>query len=553
MPDPTAGQIVKRSDTAFSVDERANAEILWREIAAFMLPNASDFITSGSYGQGGTGGLKTTERIFDGTAILANRDLASAIDSTLTNPATQWASTEFESAELNRESGPDGAAAWLQKSTEKMFEAFNQSNFNIEKTAGYKMLTSMGQMILLQESSHFNEDGRFTGFQFKNIPVNELAWSENSSGFVDTVYRRLQITAKQAFERFGDKVSDRIKTDVERNPDVRHDFIHAVFPRNKEDIDTQSIIVAGANRPFVSAYIERRSKQFTELSGFYEFPMYVARFEKGPNEGYGRGAGHVAMPDTRTLNALIELVFEAAEMGIFPPIITNAENVPSGVDFSARSVVNVDDIDALRPLHLQTQVNLAQLNIERLESQINRAFFLDKIQLPPRENTGEMSAFEVAKRLEEMNKAFGPTLSILEKEYLQPLILRSFNSMLRGGAFDPIPPSVKEEMARGAGQFKIIYLNTLARAQKFEQIANIRQYVASAQELAVATGSPEPLDRIDTDEIMKINEEVLGIPKQIILSDKAIAQIRESRAQQQEQQQSIDNTLKAADAASKIA
>ena len=70
--------------------------------------------------------------------------------------------------------------------------------------------------------------------------------------------------------------------------------------------------------------------------------------------------------------------------------------------------------------------------------------------------------------------------------------------------------------------------------------------------MAVATGSPNPLDRIDTDEIMKINEEVLGVPSQIIRSDKVIQQIRKDRAEQQEEQQAIDNALKAADAASKV-
>ena len=75
MADPSAQLITKRADLSFNITERANAEVIWREIATFMLPNASSFIITGSRGQGGTGGITTTTRLFDGTAIRANREL----------------------------------------------------------------------------------------------------------------------------------------------------------------------------------------------------------------------------------------------------------------------------------------------------------------------------------------------------------------------------------------------------------------------------------------------------------------------------------------------
>lgn len=552
MTDPTAGQIIKRSDIAFNTTERANAEVSWREIATFMLPNDSAFIITGSQGYGGTGGIQTTQRVFDGTAIRATRDLASAIDTTLTNPATNWAEIEFQEQELNNDRGPDGSAAWLERSTKLMFKAFAKSNFNTEKSAGYKHMVSVGAMAIFQENKEHDDGGKFSGFHFGNTSINELAWSENKFGIVDTVYRRMQITAKQAIERFGEKVSDKIKTDFEKSPDTLQDFVHAIFPRAEEDIDRLGVVIDGLHRPFVSAYIERRTKQFVELSGHYQFPMYIVRFDKGPNEQYGRGAGHIALPDTRTLNISIELLLEASEKGMNPPIISEAENVPAGTDFSARSLIYVDDIDKIQQFVVATNLNFSQITVDRLVDSIDKAFFLDKIRLPPRDTIGEMSAFEVGKRVEEMQKSFGSTTQRLNEEFLDPLVTRSFDLMLKGGAFDPIPDMVQESMVNNRMGLKINYVNILSRSQKFEQLTNIRQLVGVAQELAVATGSPEPLDRLDTDEIMRLNEEVLGVPTDIVRSDADIAAIREGRAEQQQQQQAVDTLLKTADATSKL-
>ncbi len=556
MADPSAQLITKRADLAFNITERANAEVIWREIATFMLPNASSFIITGSRGQGGTGGITTTTRLFDGTAIRANRDLASAIDSTLTNSATQWAQIEFESEILKMDNGANGATQWLDDSVNKMFAAFADSNFNTEKASGYEMLTSMGSMALFQEGVDPTEIGKFAGFQFGNISINELAWSENRLGIVDTIYRRMQITAKQAFERFGDKVSEAIISDVEKNPDNLHDFIHCIAPRDPEDVDNVGIIIDELNRPFASVYIERRTKDFVEISGFYEFPVHVVRFNKSPNEQYGRGAGHIALPDTRTLNVGIELLLEATEMAIFPPVITNSEEEGGNQDYSARSFIYMDNPQDVRWFTPGSNLPLAQLSIERLVQQIRESFFLDKIMLPPRDSIGEMSAFETSKRVEEMQKSFGPITGRLEKEFLQPLTLNSFKMMLRTGAFDPIPDLVQQIMAGlipgETSELKINFINTLSRSQRFEQMGNVRQWIASLQEISVATGSPNPMDRIDTDEVAKLTEEILGVPPKLVRTDKQLEEIREARAQEQQQQQDIDNLNKGADTASKL-
>ncbi len=553
MTDPTAQQIRQRSDQAFSATERVNAEVLWRQNATFMIPNQSAFLLTGSFGLGGTPQFKTTQRIFDSTAVQANLDLAAALDSALTNPVITWASAEFKEEILKNDTGPDGSAQWLTDSIDKMFFHFQESNFNIIKVSAYEMLCALGTMIISHEELPPGKDARFGGFQFENVSVSDCAWAENSLGVVDQIYRRIQLTAKQAADRFGiDIVSTQIQSDLVKNQQNLHDIIQGVFPREPQDVDTISVVPDELARKFGSIIIDRQTNKTVEETGYHHFPYYVVRFATGPKEQIGRGPGHVAFPSVATLNMSQELLLQAAEIGLMPPMITSDESVMAADDFGAGSRIYVDDTESVKFPFPPVNINLTQFNFESLETSIKKAFFLDKIQFGA-DQEKDMTAFEIGKLTEQMEKAFGPTIARLSREFLDPLVKASFYMDLRAGGFGELPPLLREFIAKnGIPELKITYINELARSQRFQMLTNIRQYVGTAQELAQATGSPDPIDRIDTDEIMKIAEDVLGVPKSIIRSDKEIKQIRDSRAEQQAEAQQTENLLKTGDAVSKL-
>lgn len=555
MSDPTSKEIIQRADQAFSSTERVNAEVLWRQNATLMIPNQSAFLLTGSFGLGGTPQFKTTQRIFDATAVQANLDLAAALDSALTNPVITWASAEFSEPALNNDPGPEGSAQWLTKAIDKMFTDFNSSNFNIIKVSAYEMLCSLGTMIISHEQlPFFNSNGEFVGFQFENVSVSDCAWAENNLGIVDQLYRRLQLTAKQAADRFGlDFVSSSIIGDLRTDPQNMHDFVQGVFPRSPSDIDNLSVIPGELGRAFGSMVIERRTNSVVEQTGYNHFPYYVVRFATGPKEQIGRGPGHVAYPSTATLNVSMDFLMQAAELNLLPPIKTSDESVMETDDIGAGARIYMNDINDVDFLMPPVNINLTQFNFEKLELAIKKAFFLDKIQFDSDQNKNEQTAFELGKLIEQMQKAFGPTITRLNREFLDPLFKNSFHMELRAGGFGPLPPLLSEFIQQnGFPALKITYINELARSQRFQKLTNIRQYVGTAQELSQATGSLDPLDRINTDEIMKIAEDVLGVPKSIIRSDKEILQIRDARAKQQKEQQEVDNALKIGDSVSKL-
>jgi hypothetical protein len=189
--------------------------------------------------------------------------------------------------------------------------------------------------------------------------------------------------------------------------------------------------------------------------------------------------------------------------------------------------------------------------MQDLRMRIRSVFLLDKLLLPPRDQIGEMTAYETAQRVQEMQRILGPTFSRLNDELLNPIVKRVFNIMDREGAFKPKPAVVREAMANGSGTLKVEYLNPLARAQKIEELTSIQQYGQFGA--GIAQFKPEAIDYFQGDEAMKIAGKQLGVPEKIITSEEEVQQIRENRAQQQQQQQQLEQAVMAADVQAKTA
>ena len=73
--------------------------------------------------------------VYDATAIMAAQNLASSLHSRLTSASTQWFGLRFRDEELNNDTE---AMAWLEDSAKRVFEALQDSNFNLEVSETYQ-------------------------------------------------------------------------------------------------------------------------------------------------------------------------------------------------------------------------------------------------------------------------------------------------------------------------------------------------------------------------------------------------------------------------------
>jgi len=537
-----ATELIKRSQSLFSSTERVNAEQRWEDICKYVLPNQ---LVSFSNIESNSPGEKTTDDVYTAEATIANRDLAAFIRD-FADP-TERPNFRFVQEELNNDSE---ALEWLDLATFKLHHHLGESNLDSESSKNYTMFPALGNMIMLQEQKKPTSSGTFGGFVFKSIHLAEIVWAENMDGIVDTVFRKLRLTAKQAVERFGvDMVSDTIKDNIANNKlDELHNFIHCIYPRILPGTQkSPSGIIDASSMPYESVYVEESCKNIVKQEGYHEFPVFVTRWDTMPGEVTGRGPGHVAEPEIKTLNKFVSLSLRAYHDAVTTAWLVSKQNTMAELDFRADSLNVVDDVDSIKPLRAGKDFAQIDYAHQRFSDTIQKIFYLDKLYLPPRTATGEMSAYEVSRRMEQAHKVLGPTAGRLNHEFLTPMLLRSFSMLLRAGEFPPVPDILIE---RGI-DIKVDFVSQIVRSQKLRDGTAIQGWI---QQLGVAAQilGPSITDIVDADKAGLMLGRVSGVPEGIIRADKEVAALRQERAKQAEQQNRLDSGVKLADINSKM-
>lgn len=533
-----AQMLIKRCHQAFESTERINQRTTWELISEFVLPNQS-----GIFLEQVTPGIKKTQRLYDSTAIQANHDLSAAIHSTLTNPATKWSKLRYKNDQLNNLTE---TVAWLEIVNKTIHSYLNESNFDTQVSKNYQAFCSLGTMVLFHEEVN-DSAGNFEGYRFEAIHLSEIAYSENAKGEGDAIYRKFKLTNRQIAERWPDKITDELAKEINLNPDAPQELTFCIIPRNKKDVKYGPGGMAKAtDRPYASYYILNKTCILLEESGYYEFPLYITRWSTMPGEVYGRGPGHIALPDVRTLNKVKELGLSAINKAINPPMFATQRAILGSLDLRPGQLTIVRDMEGLKEFTTQAKFDVTQFAVEDLRNAIKNIFFIDKLFLPPRTETGEMTAFEIDQRLAQMQRVLGPTLSRLNSEFLSPLIIRCFRILLRAGVLPPPPPILQEIGI----DVEIGFVNQLSRAQQVEELQGVQQW---AQEISqVAQFKPEILDYFNQDEYAKFSAKIRSIPEQLVTNDDQVQQMREERAQKQAQMEALQAGIGVADIASKM-
>ena len=123
---------------------RGTWEEHWQDILDYVMPRKAEITSKREKGE------KRTEILFDSTAITANNLLAASLHGTLTSPSLQWFHLKLREAVLNQERD---VQLWLENSAKRMYDLYNESNFNTEVHELYLDLCSVGPGALLVEES----------------------------------------------------------------------------------------------------------------------------------------------------------------------------------------------------------------------------------------------------------------------------------------------------------------------------------------------------------------------------------------------------------------
>ena len=504
--------------------QRQNWETHWQEVADYMQPRKADVTKKRARGD------KRMEQVFDSSPIQAVELLAASLHGMLTNPSTPWFTLRFKDEDIDNE---DEAKLWLEASTDAMYTAFNRSNFQQEIFELYHDLITFGTAAM------FIEEDDDDIIKFSTRHINEVFIAENDKGRIDTIYRRFNISARAAIQKFGDAVSSDVQGKSNKNPYDEVEILHAVYPRSEFNPNKKD----KANMPFESVYMEYKNGNELSVGGFKEFPFVVPRYLKASNEIYGRSPAMTALPDVKMLNEMCKTTIKAAQKQVDPPLLVPDDGfllpvrtVPGGLNFY-RSGTR----DRIEPLNIGAN-NPLGLNMEQQRRDSIRAvFYVNQLMM---QQGPQMTATEVIQRNEEKMRLLGPVLGRLQSELLKPLIDRVFAILLRNNMLPQAP-----EFLSGR-DIEIEYVSPLAKAQKSTELQSIMRAV----EILGSLANVAPVfDYVNFDNLVKHLADIVGVPQKILKSQSQVNAERQQAQQQQQEMQQMQQLQQVAKAGGDIA
>lgn len=513
MPSDTAKEIIRLQEHRKT--GRTNFERQWHEIALRVLPRYDDFLTKR------TPGARRDQYIFDSTAPLALNSFAAAMESLLTPRTQKWHNIAPADPALKTNKR---VMLYLQNVRDILFRVrySAHANFASQINEAYMSLGAFGTCGL------YTEDAYDKGICYQHIPLAELYISENAQGIVDTVDRRYEFSARNAYSRWGEQLPEKIRVAAEREPDRRFEFIHAVRPNNdrKHDSKTHRGMAIEAFDVCIEGSLLLAS------GGFRTMPYAVSRYVTANREMYGCSPAQDSLADIMTLNEMGKTALRYGQLVSDPPWLT--ADVDSLEPFSVRpGSINAGYLNERGEVLAKSLVPEGDpkfgLDIQNQKREaINRSFLVTLFQILV--DTPEMTATEVMERAQEKGALLAPAMGRQQSELLGPIIEREIDILAHAGVLPPPPP----ELAQSGGHIDIVYDSPLTRAQRADEGVGIMRTLEVAGQLAQFDKTGRVLRKINTDRTLEILSQINGAPADMLFDDAEMAQQDQAAAQQQQ-------------------
>lgn len=518
-----------------SKDAKTNFESLYRDTAYWLLTRKENI------GMEATQGGRKTDHIFDTTGVLSSQRLSSGMFSYLCPPNEDWFALRSSHYQLNQQVEVQN---YFSQVSSILRQNLYISNFVLELYEAFLDLVVFGTTNVRVE------EGTNSAFNFKTIFIDEYSFCENASGEVDTVFREFEMSARNMVTKFGlENCSEEIRKCVldqnrgsGQGKDKKFKIIHAVMPRR--DYDPSKIDYM--NMKYMSTYVDLEHKCILQEGGFIEMPYMVARFTKASNELYGRGCGTEMLPTVKLANAMMKTILMAGEKAVDPPMIMPDDGSLEPFDTSA-GALNYWRATSFNnkpePLKLQPNIPIGLEMIQKVQEDIKEGFYNDVIlALQDRQN---MTATEVMQRVGEKLVMMLPIIGRVQTELLTPMINRCYRILAENKEIPPPPP-----VLQAYPSYEVVYLSKLAMAVKLLDVDATQDTLNAVAPLIQL--SPEAMDVFNVDNIVRGTAYREGMPPEFLNSPDVVAQTREDRAKQMEQQQMMEQLPAMADGVSKM-
>lgn len=511
--DARAKELQSIGDRLFST--RSSLESLWQEIAENFYPERADFTTPRHLGE------EFADHLMDSYPVRARRDLGNAFSSMLRPRARDWFHARAADERLMES---QAVKSWLEMVTK------TTKRFLYDPRAQFVRATKEGDMDFATFGNcglSIEERRDRTGLLFRCWHLRDVAWCEDEEGVIDTVHRRLKMSARGILRRYPGKAAAAVKDCVTQDPYKEFQLRHIVLPVDECDSSKKP----PANAEFVSIMLDADNCVVLEERFLPEFGYVIPRWQTISGSQYAFSpATIVGLPDARLIQAIALVILEAGQKAVDPPTVATTEAIRSDVQLFAGGTTWVDAAyderlgEALRVLDLGKNIGVGGDLLTMIREAIADGHYLNKLMLPPVE--GDMTAYEVQKRIEEYIRQALPLFEPVEQEYNGALLDTTARMLLRLGAYGR-PEEMPEEL-RGQGM-----------EWRFEsplQEASERQKVTTYQDVANITAigaqvDPTVVKNIDTHRSYRDAVSATGAPADWLKPEEQVAE--EAAAEEQ--------------------
>lgn len=530
MADPRVQECMYQHERM--VSERQTLEKVWQQIEERINPSDIQFGQNTPREKG----KQNNEKVFDATPGLALDRFKAAIHSLVTPRNQMWHNLKAVDEELSED--PE-VQRYLDEVKRRLFASRYAVNFDTEVQACYYNAGKFGSMAM------FVGDRVGRSLYYRAIPMKQLYFAENEYGEVDMVHRDWHWTARQAYQKWGDKLPRVVREAAEKRPQEMFRFLHVVKPRTDADVSRRDY----RGMPFVSYYILYNTQELIEEGGFRAFPYAVGRYDLNAGEVYGRSPCMTILPDVKMLNEMNRTTIQAAQLMVLPPLLAAKDGVLDAIRLTPgavnRGALEDGGRQLIQPMQIGGDVKLGLEMMDQKRSVINDALLQTLFQILV--DKPNITATEAMLRAQEKGQLIGPTGARIESEFLNSVIMRELDILAMNGQL----PEMPEQLMERGGLYEIEYDSPLSRARESEGgVAVLRTFEQLAP---LAQIDPNAFKRFNSDAISKELARLNGMPAKLLYTDEEMEEIDAATAQQNQVQQLLAAAPVAAGAAKDIA
>jgi hypothetical protein len=473
--------------------------------------------------------------IIDDTGVSALDYAKGGIFTQLMNPASEWLGAGLLSNDLELANFYP-VKKWLEYVKNEILTSFKPAISNFYQAAGETLLDLLTIGFGVHYSEHDQKTGRFLD---KAIHPGEIFILRDNWGELIHVIRAWSMTKRDIMAAYPQE-GNKARTELSNAKDTDYfNIIHSV--KKNEMYDPQKI----GSFAYNSVHILEKHKLTLRSKGYYTCPYAIPVWSTASGQVYPKGPGHKAKRDIAMLQVIESSNLTQIERLGNPTTLVHADLTANAMDFHPNGLIYGGIDDSGKPMVQYISgggdVNSPELKAQQVRERIREKFMYSILKAIEGK---EMTATEFLGVSEEKIKNFGPHILSLQHSYLSKIFDRRFSMLQAAGKIPPAPPEL-------VGQSIVpIYESPLAKLLKVSEARNLLQFTQSIG--GIAQLNPEVLDNINPDAMVTELSNQFSISTKIMRSSDEVAQIRQARVQQMQQQQGLEQANTASDIYAKV-